>query len=55
MKRKQISLIRLYKLANQWVGSWGIKEENSLSMKRRFQVVVDYLQYVNDHKYDNLD
>jgi hypothetical protein len=51
-KRKQLSLIRLYKLANDWIIT---REPNEEENRKRFEVIVDYLKYVAVHKGDNLN
>jgi hypothetical protein len=55
MQRKQISLIRLYKLASAYILATAKKEKwtNAVAMTQN-ERIADYIRYVSAHKDDNL-
>lgn len=54
-KRKQMSLIRLYKLANNWLMNSFDSSRNEIKTSVQFKTITEYLKYVAEHKEDNLD
>lgn len=54
-KRKQISLIRLYKLANNWLMNNFDSSKDEIKSSLQFKTITEYLKYVAEHKEDNLD
>jgi len=52
-KRKQLSLIRLFKIANEYIINLQTKE-SSKNTKMKMEIIGEYLKYVNLHKYDDL-
>ena len=52
MKRTPLSLIRLYKLANDFMQERQSKVENML--KKEYALIVSFLKYINEHKNDSL-
>jgi len=54
-KRKPMSLIRLYKLANNWLMNNFDSSRNEIKTSVQFKTITEYLKYVAEHKEDNLD
>lgn len=54
-KRKPMSLIRLYKLANNWLMNSFDSSRNEIKTSVQFKTITEYLKYVAEHKEDNLD
>ena len=55
MKRTPLSLIRLYKMANNYTQDLyyaTVKEKKGIA--KEYKVIVGFLKYINDHKNDEL-
>lgn len=50
-----MSLIRLYKLANNWLMNSFDSSKNEIKRSVQFRTITEYLKYVAEHKEDNLD
>ena len=54
MQRKQLSLIRLYKLASAYILATAQKEKwTDADAKIQMERIADYIKYVSVHKDDN--
>lgn len=54
-KRKPISLIRLYKLANNFLMNTFDSTKDEIKTSLQFKTLTEYLKYVAEHKEDNLN